>query len=453
MLIEDPLRLLPPHVLAADEWPDMVLEVPAHGIPVLAASVERLVDAVRRGAPAAVLRPSLPVTSELGLPPYPVLARLYPARMRHLVGEGRLGSSLPFAVVTSEHLEEHLHYYGDHYGAAVGPSYARVIVGNTCNLKCVMCPYHGPDIKPTHTTDFFRDARTMSWERMQVIAEECGRDAIPVLVGSVEEPLLHPRVVDFVALCRERGVPRVHLTTNGVTLEEGVARRLLHAGLTSVDISIDAVEPETYRRVRGARLERVEANVQRLIALRDELRAPCEVRTSFVRNEGVAPEEEARFRERWLERVDGVFVLNVARYEQTNMRLATSNEVVSGALGRYLARARGRWACMFPFVELDFLPDGRVYYCIETLFRLGFDGRVESMAEDESSTLREIWRGEPFRRLRRDLIENRLGGRPSCQGCVMWQSQVMDRSMTQGVVSTATTVTEILQKGRRDHSP
>lgn len=450
MIIKDSLRLLPAHVLAADEWPDMVLEVPAHGIPVLAASIERLVDAVRRGAPAAMFRPSLPVTSELGLPPYPVLARLYPARMSHLMREGHLGDPPSVPVVTSEHVEEHLHYYGDHYGAAVGPSYARVIVGNTCNLKCVMCPYHGPDIKPTHATSFFRDPQAMSWERMQAIAEQCGRDAIPVLVGSVEEPLLHPHLVDFVALCRKRGVPRVHLTTNGVTLEEGTARRLLHAGLTSIDVSIDAAEPETYRRVRGARLERVEANVQRLVALRDELRAPCEIRTSFVRNEGVAAEEEARFRERWLERVDGVFVLNVARYEQTNMRLTASNEVVGDALGRHLARARGRWACMFPFVEIDFLPDGRVYYCIETLFRLGFDGSVPSMAEDESKTLREIWRGEPFRHLRRDLIANQLDGRPSCQGCVMWQSQVLDRSLTQGVLSTTTTVTEIVQKSRRE---
>ena len=89
------------------------------------------------------------------------------------------------------------------------------------------------------------------------------------------------------------------------------------------------------------------------------------------------------------------------------------------------------------------------------------------LAACASTSVKETWKAPDFaapvgqiavvaldgRGWLREGFENRLGGRPSCQGCVMWQSQVMDRSMTQDVVSTATTVTEILQKGRRDHSP
>lgn len=286
---------------------------------------------------------------------------------------------------------------------------------------------------------------------MEKLAQECGEQRITILIGSVEEPLLHPKIIDFVQLCRQQGVPRVHITTNGQLLDKNRAIALLQAGLTSIDISIDAADPETYLRVRGANLSRVESNVINFLRLRDCLRVPCQVRTAFVRNQNVTPEEEQRFRDRWLTKADSVFILNLAEYKETNMRLSQTNEALQDEIEHYRQKAQGRWACLFPFKEMAVLPDGRIYYCIETLFRLGFDKNIASLGDYNQQTLQEIWRGDLFTQLRRDLILNQLNNRSACKNCDMWKSQVMNRSSKNGLQVMSTMVTEIYQ--RTDSEP
>ncbi len=455
MIIKDPQKLLPTKFLETREMPGMILEVPPHGIPLHPKSVDRLLATMTTDKRVVAFRPILPISSELGLSSYPPLAYLYPQELSSILKQFRqdfenayhrnLSDSIPFKIISESDIDEQLHYFGDHYGIAIKPTYVRVIVGNTCNLKCVMCPYHSPLFKPTHTTDFFKGNKIMSWEMMERLARECGEEGIVIVIGNVEEPILHPKLVDFIQLCRKQGVPRVHMTTNGQLLDESRAKALLEAGLTSIDISIDAAEPDTYFKVRGANLNQVESNVINFLRLRNQLGIPCEVRTSFVRNQNVTLEEEQKFRERWLAKTDGVFVLNVAQYQETNMRLSKINDNVQDTIQYYIQKAQGRWPCLFPFTEMAVLPDGRIYYCIESLFRLGFDKDIESLGDYNQLTLQEIWRGQYFNQLRRDLILNQLENRLACKNCSMWMSQVVVRSSSNDLQVTTTMVTEIYQ--------
>lgn len=422
--------------------PDLVLKVPNHGISLHPKTIKRLVASVKTRKQAVGFKPILPIASELGLPSYPILAYVYPKALADKISEN---CQHPNSVITISQidLDEQLHYFANYYGQAIKPSYVRVIIGNTCNLKCTMCPYHSSFLKPTHTTDFFQGKKEMSWEMMERLAQDCGKAGIPVLVGSVEEPLLHPKLFNFIQLCRQQGVPQVHLTTNGQLLDENRSKVLLKAGLTSIDISIDAATPETYLKVRGADFSRVESNVINFLKIRDKLGITCEVRTSFVRNKDVTLEEEEIFLNRWLSKVNSIFVLNVAEYQKTNMRLEKTNKAVQTSLQYYQQKAQGRWACLFPFIEMAILPDGRTYYCIETLFRLGFDKDIESLGDYNQKTLQEIWSGDLFQQLRRDLILNQLEERKACKNCDMWMSQVMNQQIKDEYQVLTTTVAEI----------
>ena len=455
MIVKDTQKLLPTKIQNKLEILDLVLEIPDHGIPLHPKSLERLVAIVKSKKNAVAFRSSLPIASELGLPTYSIVAYLYSKKFNNTSSQlsGKTESKdwkiadipTPLTIISQTDTDEQLHYFANYYGKAVKPSYVRAIVGNTCNLKCVMCPYYSPELKPKHTTDFFKGNKVMSWEMMEKLAKECGEQGIMILMGSVEEPLLHHKIVDFVRLCKQEGVPRVHMTTNGQLLDENRAIALLRSGLTSIDISIDAAEPDTYSRVRGADFNRVESNVVNFIRLRDRLKIPCQVRTSFVRNQNVTTEEEAKFRERWLAKADGVFVLNLAEYKETNMRLSKINNTLH-SLQHYIQKAQGRWACLFPFMEMAVLPDGKIYYCIETLFRLGFDRDIASLGDYNQQTLQNIWSGELFNQLRRDLILNRLNNRSACKNCDMWKSQVAQRTSDNKLQVTSTTVTEIYQR-------
>ena len=202
MTIEDTQKLLTTQIQNNWKMSDMVLEIPDHGIPLHPKSIEKLVAAATSSKEIVAFRPTLPVASELGLPNYPTLAYVYPQNLSNIWSQllpkfesnhsHIFGLPVPLNIISQIDLEEQLYYFANYYGKAIKPSYVRVIVGNTCNLKCVMCPYHSPLLKPRHTTDFFRGNKAISWEMMEKLARECGEEKIPLLIGSVEEPLLHP---------------------------------------------------------------------------------------------------------------------------------------------------------------------------------------------------------------------------------------------------------------------
>ncbi|MGB5769174.1 MAG: radical SAM protein [Crocosphaera sp.] len=438
----------------------MTLEILTHGIPLHQKSIERLLLLRRKNQDSIIIfQPSLSILSELGLPDYPILAYSYPEKLSNIweqlrsnienLLKGKIADAVSSDLISQVQLiseidiDEQLHYFANYYGRAINPSYVRVVLGNTCNLKCVMCPYHSSLLTPNHTTDFFQSKKEMTWEMMEKLAKDCGQAGITVLIGSVEEPLLHPKLIEFIKLCREQGVPKVHLTTNGQLLDENRTKALLKAGLTSIDISIDAATPETYAKIRGANFNRVESNVINFLKIRDQLGISCEVRTSFVRNQDVGTDEEDKFLNRWLSKVDSIFVLNMAEYQQTNMRLKKTNQGINQSIQYYQQKAKGRWACLFPFIEMAVLTDGRIYYCIETLFRLGFEQNIQSLGDYNQQTLQEIWSGNLFQQLRQDLILNQLEKRKACKDCDMWKSQVINRERKDQYQVLTTTVAEI----------
>lgn len=131
---------------------------------------------------------------------------------------------------------------------------------NACNLDCSTCFRHGWDEPIGRMSDVTFDA----------IADGLGAlDALPaVYFGGIGEPLAHRHTVRWVARMHALGA-RTELITNGMLLNERVARDLIDAGLDLLWVSIDGARPESYADVRlGAELAHVIANVARFTKLR-----------------------------------------------------------------------------------------------------------------------------------------------------------------------------------------
>ncbi len=429
------------------------LVVPDRGVPVHPASVAALAAAAPNRPTCFV--PEIPVSSDLGLPRWqPVLAwfpgqsalgggtSFFSRRIFSFWTRRQEPSAEDFSECERRPLnsrEEQLHYFVDHYTAICPhPIQVSVVVSNTCNLRCVMCPYHSREIRPTHRTNFFQHRRLMDWSVMERIAAECGAMRVPVKIGNIEEPLLHPRIVGFVTQCRQAGVPSVHITTNGTLLTPQMGRNLLEAGLTSLYISLDAAWTGTYHRVRQADLDRVERNVREFLEIRRSGNFPCRVMVSLVRNEGLSPREEQEFIARWFPQTDGVIIYHLARYEDGNSRFTQVHEVAQTKM----REAGRRWPCLNPWQEIYLLPDGRVFYCCETVSKLAFEN-LESMGQHPQQGIQEIWRGEGFRALRRDLILGDLSRWPACAGCGIWMAHASETTKENGRRITRNMITEI----------
>lgn len=76
------------------------------------------------------------------------------------------------------------------------------------------------------------------------------------------EPLLN---TDFMCMAREatdRGI-RVSIITNGSLLSDSAVEGLIGARVAAVRVSIESADPDTLKRTRGGRLDKVIAGIER----------------------------------------------------------------------------------------------------------------------------------------------------------------------------------------------
>jgi pyrroloquinoline quinone biosynthesis protein E len=107
------------------------------------------------------------------------------------------------------------------------------------------------------------------------------------LVG-LGEPLLNPDFFDMVREARRRRL-RVLTTTNGSLLDADRRRELLSCGLNTLNISVDAANPETHARLRpGSNLEQIAEGIITLV--RERRRRQPAIRVWHVIQREAAPE-------------------------------------------------------------------------------------------------------------------------------------------------------------------
>lgn len=147
----------------------------------------------------------------------------------------------------------------DQYGRELND--LRISLTDRCNLRCVYCmPEEGIDFRPPE--ELLRDDELLLLVR---IAAELGVKRVRLTGG---EPTVRPAVVDLVgAIGAVPGIRDLSMTTNGILLEY-LAADLARAGLRRVNVSLDTLDPEKFRRItRGGRVERVLAGIARAEAV------------------------------------------------------------------------------------------------------------------------------------------------------------------------------------------
>jgi cyclic pyranopterin phosphate synthase len=135
-------------------------------------------------------------------------------------------------------------------------SYLRLSVTDRCNLRCIYCmPQEGIRILPQ------RDILTYD-ELVEIISTVAGPLGLKGIRITGGEPLVRGGILDLVRRLSAMGVIEdLSLTTNALLLTK-MAGPLREAGLRRVNISLDTLRPERYRRIcRGGSLEKVMAGI------------------------------------------------------------------------------------------------------------------------------------------------------------------------------------------------
>jgi GTP 3',8-cyclase len=141
----------------------------------------------------------------------------------------------------------------DRFGRSI--SYLRISVTDRCNYRCIYCmPEEGIRQSP--------NAAILTYEEITTFVKVAAENGINRIRLTGGEPLVRVGLPDLVrSLVNIPRIDQVSLTTNGSLLSE-FAQTLANAGLKRVNISLDTLDPEKFRKItRRGSLDQVWAGI------------------------------------------------------------------------------------------------------------------------------------------------------------------------------------------------
>jgi GTP 3',8-cyclase len=141
----------------------------------------------------------------------------------------------------------------DRFGRSI--SYLRISLTDHCNLRCVYCMPEDMTFQPN--ADLMQDDEVLLFVRLFA---SLGFEKIRLTGG---EPTVRANIVELVReIAHTPGIRNLTMTTNGVLLSR-LARALAEAGLKRVNISLDTLDPEKFKRLtRWGKVEDVWEGIQ-----------------------------------------------------------------------------------------------------------------------------------------------------------------------------------------------
>lgn len=121
-------------------------------------------------------------------------------------------------------------------------NYLRISVTDYCNFRCVYCmPVEGVAPRDHH--------ELMRFEEIVEVVRVAAENGITKIRLTGGEPLVRKGIVDLVHMIRQiSGINEITMTTNGYLLEKH-AEALKEAGLTRVNVSVDTLKPDLFKKI------------------------------------------------------------------------------------------------------------------------------------------------------------------------------------------------------------
>ena len=134
-------------------------------------------------------------------------------------------------------------------------------ITSSCNLDCPIC----------YTINKNDSAHNMSLEAMEKILGHLAEDhdEVDIINFTGGEPTLHPHLLDFLQMCRDAGIRRLTISTNGLKLRDEAYVRKLAALDARIVLSLDTFRPEVDHILLGANTVRAKLEALALLEKHD----------------------------------------------------------------------------------------------------------------------------------------------------------------------------------------
>ncbi|MBA4322567.1 MAG: radical SAM protein [Odoribacter sp.] len=274
------------------------------------------------------------------------------------------------------------------------PVAAGIEISGKCNLRCPECSL-GAGVMT-------REGGFMDIELFGKIINELGPFLYNINLYFQGEPMLHPRLFDFLEISKGT---RVTVSTNGHFLSEENAEKLARSGLKKIIVSLDGMDQETYSLYRiDGEIEKVISGIEYLSQAIRRTGSSLKLEIQFLvnsHNEAQIPSaREFAKKVNAVLRLKSMQIINSENVDYwlpgnekfRRYRKNTGNVISKNSLRNHCLRLS-----LNPVITWD----GKVVPCC-------FDKDAEHIMGDLTvSSFRTIWKGEEYRKFRDSILTGR----------------------------------------------
>ncbi|MEM3442820.1 MAG: radical SAM protein [Candidatus Bathyarchaeia archaeon] len=130
-----------------------------------------------------------------------------------------------------------------------GTNLIQVRPTSLCPLSCIFCSTNAGPKSKMRQTEYIVPIDYLV-EEFEKVASFKGKRHIEAHIDTVGDPLTYPKIVELVSrLSQIKGVETVSMQTHGSILSPKLMDELSEAGLTRINLSLDALEPDLARKL------------------------------------------------------------------------------------------------------------------------------------------------------------------------------------------------------------
>lgn len=252
---------------------------------------------------------------------------------------------------------------------------------DNCNYRCNFC-YRNDNSK---ISDDINTNVKFDMDLYEKILKEGKENNLKAInFGFSGEPLLNENIVKMIKMARDYGVIDTRVISNGGLLTQEKIEELLKAGVTFFSLSIDAMDEETYFKVKGSKLfHKVFGSLKALYETREKMGLSLPViRASFYPN----PENKGQ-EERFIKMVspftDFVDIQAFSDIKDTTRKLQRNYD------------------CDMPFRRMGIFANGKVCPCCS------FYSKLLIVGDANKNTIKEIWNSGEVKAVRDSFVNQK----------------------------------------------
>ena len=293
------------------------------------------------------------------------------------------------------------------------PRSINIEVNNTCNQRCVFCPYHGrytlSEMKPAVLEVKFVKELMFQAHSLGMGEKEIGF----YLAG---EAFLYKDLVELIAYAKELGFEYVFLTTNGALANHKRMQEIIDAGIDSIRFSVNAPDKERYKEIHGKDdFDTVLDNIQYMRVYLDEKNIDIATSISCVitrRTQGI---------ENDMRRVFGKYVDDIMFIPVMLNRLSNIEEVkkLYEVIDDSDSKVDKSFVCPLLFNTMYINAFGRVVPCCDA-----YDNGTYFADLNKNSDLRAAWNSNGYKRFRKIFLEDASDEGTICETCMLRRKTV-----------------------------